>query len=51
MELAHIYKESLALELLSTEMVGVMEKDDMYSIYLRGKVYLHLCTVQIGVTG
>src|SRR6266480_6980925 len=23
--------------------------DDMYSIYLRGKVYVHLCTVQIGV--
>ncbi len=30
------------------EHVVVMD-DDMYSIYLRGKVYVHLCTVQIGV--
>ena len=29
--------------------VVVMDDDDMYSIYLRGKVYVHLCTVQIGV--
>ena len=27
----------------------VVMDDDMYSIYLRGKVYVHLCTVQIGV--
>jgi len=35
--------------ILSIRTNVVMDDDDMYSIYLRGKVYVHLCTVQIGV--